>query len=836
MKPSKASPFVEKRIREAASEFFARAKSVSDISLDNFSESVEFSKTTIHTVFTEDSWIKLKQEWLSRRLLAALEEAHSNARRFSDFDAINIYKNVGVHYKVFKALVGEEWRKHKATLSQSIFKNLQKDVESFFNQAKTLEDISKRKFYDYVELSEVTFTKIFPEGYWSELQEQWIYSRLHNAMIELYWNSRTKKDFSEEKITVAAGFSGIRRQFRRLIHSEFLLLKSTLPDVGLLLLETMQRMVSSNIPIDQFNWQRICATANVEYKTSYQGRADLIEAFRRGYLQLFKGQGLDSSNGKNISIRTVNAIQVELSNTYQYLSKASKLRIEQDESDYRQKTIQPEIKTFPGEHAVDLNSEIWNLGFAGGKTLKREQLRADFRNIVWWFLRDELRSQKKSASTIGSYYQGFIILKKALDGIVPDIYYASLTDVQSVWVSYKGTDSQRICLRTALKQIFTLLYYHVENDSELNQQEILKILIWIENSVSIKTPDIDNDSLNETEVDSITECCLKDINEGIEFANHNTNLLGFSTKHNVKHNAVPIVYWGVALLILVMIFTGLRCQSAVFLEVEDFVQVEREVYAVRWKHDKIGEHQVGSLDPSIANHLHLYIQVTEQIRQHLNTKQIFVAGNGIGIWSSLPKNLSKRFDIFVKRHGLLRDGKPLPISTNLLRRTFATRAAYQGIPLLSISQQLGHETLTTTIQRYIKLNQHEHPKIVGAALDTFARQSLRLWEKPILLETLSPNEREGLLNTWTKRYQEVGLCRNESCTMAVNGNPPPCSLCRFLVTGKEFLKFWKMEHTYRLKQIEDLSVHSGNDAIVSQLKHLLKEFEENYLYVEQSSI
>jgi hypothetical protein len=72
--------------------------------------------------------------------------------------------------------------------------------------------------------------------------------------------------------------------------------------------------------------------------------------------------------------------------------------------------------------------------------------------------------------------------------------------------------------------------------------------------------------------------------------------------------------------------------------------------------------------------------------------------------------------------------------------------------------------------------------------------------------------------------------------MAVNGNPPPCSLCRFLVTGKEFLKFWKMEHTYRLKQIEDLSVHSGNDAIVSQLKHLLKEFEENYLYVEQSSI
>jgi hypothetical protein len=167
----------------------------------------------------------------------------------------------------------------------------------------------------------------------------------------------------------------------------------------------------------------------------------------------------------------------------------------------------------------------------------------------------------------------------------------------------------------------------------------------------------------------------------------------------------------------------------------------------------------------------------------------------------------------------------------MLRRTYVTRELYKGRSIWALRLQLGHESLRTT-RRYGKFDQFEHPAEVGEALDEYARVTLELWHRPLLLSGLDAAERDLLLGLKGERHQEVGLCRFDSCRKVEIASTPPCSLCEHLVTGPEFSDAWDAEQKRREDEIGLLQTTPGADHTLAQQRTQYEMFRENAAYVK----
>lgn len=81
--------------------------------------------------------------------------------------------------------------------------------------------------------------------------------------------------------------------------------------------------------------------------------------------------------------------------------------------------------------------------------------------------------------------------------------------------------------------------------------------------------------------------------------------------------------------------------------------------------------------------------------------------------------------------------------------------------------------------------------------------------------------------------QDVGRCRHKRCVKAIQGSPPPCSLCEHLVTGPEFFDAWKMEHRHRKQELENLAEVPGSEMLLAQKKYQFERFEANFVFVQE---
>ncbi len=124
----------------------------------------------------------------------------------------------------------------------------------------------------------------------------------------------------------------------------------------------------------------------------------------------------------------------------------------------------------------------------------------------------------------------------------------------------------------------------------------------------------------------------------------------------------------------------------------------------------------------IAEHIQHYIRTTASIRDHLGTRQVFLARNCIYRWDQMTSlRASQALDTFVHRHGLLHDHAPLRLGSTILRRTYVTRALYELPSIAALQAQLGHNTLRTTLL-YAQHDRYAHPTHVDNALDAFGRK------------------------------------------------------------------------------------------------------------------
>jgi integrase len=487
--------------------------------------------------------------------------------------------------------------------------------------------------------------------------------------------------------------------------------------------------------------------------------------------------------------------------------------------------------TLPGGW-VDLDADGWDLRSGGGSYLKRNRLRSDLADIAWTRMREELLEGQLACGTIAHHYDGYRWAGELLGSEVPDVREATLERVQRAWISYGEKPIKRQSACAALRRIFAGLYNRSAEVSGIDRREMLIISGWLYTSASVRLDAPKEDFLSETEMDAVIASCLIDVKAGLDFTERNVDLLDLPTRTRAKDNAAVVVNWASALMLLLMLFTGLRRESVINLGLGDLVELRPGLFALVWTHGKKREQKVAVLATAVALLINSYIRRTADLRRALGTENVFLTRTRNAYWGAGQGKgyLQRCLQDFTKRHGIVRDENLLHLSSTILRRTYVTRELYMGRSIWALRLQLGHSSIRTT-RRYGKFDLFEHPAEVGAALDEYGRRSLTLWHRPLLLAELEPAERDGLLGIKEVRDQDVGLCRHDGCIKISIGGLPPCSLCEHLVTGPEFLKAWDVEQRGREAEMEELRSTPGAGQLLAQQSSQYEVFKMNRAFV-----
>lgn len=630
---------------------------------------------------------------------------------------------------------------------------------------------------------------VFPPPQWPTMRDAWATQRLQQAMDDLYQKATTQEDFSARQIARTAGIP--TSTFWRLMRHEWQRRLETLPTPRERVTSLVWQFVDTNPPLEQFTRKRIAAFAGI------------------------REHGIDF--------------------WFSQLYRAAYLTLRQHQEDL-QRVPPPAIngRLITGTW-IDLDSDSWDLRSAGLRVLKRDNLRNDIAEVAWPLLREELRTGELAPSTIATHYETFFVAGKLLGEHVPDIHLATLEDVQRAWAAYTGTLVLRRRARMGLRHVFGALLAAIESTQEMKRNDLYRITGWLQDFISFPHDEPASDFLSEEEMNTMLAYCITDIQAGMEYMSTSPDLRllsGRDRPQKQEESARLVIYWAVALMILVMSCTGLRRQSILLLEVGDWMELRPGMFGVIWHHWKKGEEHLAVLSPIIAQHLQQYVDVTAVLRTALQTKSVFLNGNPQGLWEQMkPASFENRLREFAIRHQIERNGLPIHLGSTIFRRTFTTRSLYEGRSLEALRSQLGHTTVMSTLL-YSKLDMFEHPGQVRAPLDLYGRHALTLWKTPLLLDELSPEERVRLLNQQVAQHQEVGICRHDYCVQLDQGSPPPCSLCEHLVTGKIFLPIWHRELQEREQTLEELKESPGAEVLYAQLKGQRDQFKRNLTFIE----
>ena len=483
---------------------------------------------------------------------------------------------------------------------------------------------------------------------------------------------------------------------------------------------------------------------------------------------------------------------------------------------------------------VDVESDTWDLRSGRGALLKRDFLRSDIADIAWPLMRDALLGEHLTCATVTHHFTGYRAAGDLLGAKVSDVREATLGQVQSAWLKYEAGPSKLANVSAALKRIFTYLSRPEMEMSGVKVKEMLLISAWLYTSAVVKQGNPDQDFLTDAEMDITIKGCLRDIKAGLDFTASGQDLLGLPTRPAARVNAVVVVHWAASLMVLLMLFTGLRSQSVTSIKVGDWAEIHPGLFALVWTHGKKREEKIAIIPASLARLLSQYVERTAAVREALGAEYVFLTSTHNSFWSMTRNAGYLRVSLlwaFVRRHGLERGGLLLKLNARMLRRTYVTRELYEGRSIWALRLQLGHESLQST-QRYGKFDLFEHPAEVGEALDEYGRVALELWHRPLLLSDLETAERDSLLGLTVERHQGTGLCRFDCCRKIEVGSPPPCSLCEHLVTGPEFLDAWDAERKRREDEIGRLQTTPGADHTLAQKRTQYDMFRENASYVK----
>ncbi|MDQ3802757.1 MAG: site-specific integrase [Acidobacteriota bacterium] len=673
--------------------------------------------------------------------------------------------------------------------SEERIARIRREAVQFFKEAETFDQLLEEKFAARVQANVTILLRwVFLPGEWRKMQDDWIRERLRPVMNKLLKECKVQRQFTVDTIRGHVGLG--KRRFLVVLGQEWRELKAKLPTEGERLAAAIDEIKNTATSLDELTLERAWERSGVT--VSYKWARDYLRAARLELSKRLNAQGPPPPEGEN-------------------------------------------IRLFPGG-AVNLDGDVWDLRAAGYRVLRRDRLRPDLAEVAWALLRNDLVNRKLAASTVEREYCSFIRAGAFLGEAVPDVRSAKLRAVQEAWLRYDGGRAQRGNVRRVLSRLFAALLGASKDDPAIDGKEMLLILDWLRNVVRVEAVKPGEEFLSEQELDGLVAGCLSDIKAGIGFTETDPDLFNLCPLSFANDSAIPVVRWGVALMLLVSAFTGLRTQSVIRLREGDLIEVRPGLFALVWRHTKTMKESVCVLPTVIARHIRLYVERTRNLRALLETDAMFLNGGKVD-WGPYrnANQVVKRYRDFARRHRVERDGTPLALNNMTLRRTYATRELYEGRSLWVIRLQLGHARIVTT-EIYTKFDRYEHPALVREALDEYGRKSLTLWRSPVLLDGLSEGERASLLGAAAERHQDVGLCREDRCVKAAGGNPLPCTLCEYLVTGPEFLGTWEEE---RLRLEGELRRLEGDPAmrhVLAQKRALYRQFLANMHSIKERGV
>lgn len=666
---------------------------------------------------------------------------------------------------------------------------LRREVVTFFEKAERFDETRRPTFASWLGINPRVVDRVFPNEEWETLRSDWLLGRLRKAMLEVYGRSKVREEFNVSEILAVCRVS--RKVFERVVGTEWREMSKTLPTLREKVLADLAHLVEINTPVNE-----LTAKMLFEYSGYRPGDGDWIFIpLRAAKIELAArqaGQAVDIPDGDNIFV-------------------------------------------FQGGY-VDLDSPEWDLKLKNG-LIRRDDLRPDVAEVAWTLLKAYILERRIALRTVFFNFRCFIKAGELLGAEVPEVREATLEAVQRAWVGYEGTRTNLRDSRAALGRLFVALHNLAEDDSSIDREEMLKIAVWLKTKAKLPRKESGGDFLSENELSQVVTACLIDIKAGTEFVKSGPDLLTMSTRVNQPINAVPVIDWAIALVVLVMAFTGMRRQSVVGLLLSDWMQMRSELSAIAWHHSKNGEESLVVTPALVTRLLDSYVRHTEKVRTALGTRRVFLTGGPTGVWTPTLSNTALYIYLsnFVIRHGILRDGKPVKLNSTVLRRTYATHQLHKGRSLVWIQAQLGHKKIENT-KNYAQFDLYEHPTQVRGPLDAWGLRVLALWHRPANLEALSPDERAALFSpreSGTEREPFPGHEGNGLSEKAPAAWPHSCSTCEHLVTGPEYVDQWEREHDQREARLKLLeSDPSAADRLENEFESHGR-FMKNYLRVKE---
>ncbi len=835
-----------------AERYCASTEQYESLSLKQFAEFLGEPERIVTRRLPKYQWEELRGKWIENRLRQAMEAAYAEATTQDDFTIKNIARHAGIPLATVRRFLSEdEWRTRRAALpktrEEAEAASYLLQAEAYLARTQRYEDVTMKCFAKSLGVPSKHVFKRLSKRQWEMLRNQWIEMRLKEAMDAVYAEARYQADFSVVNIAKRAGIpvATARDHFpadewrsrREILPPQY---TATLQQMR----QAMERVYAEAKTQEDFTMPKIAALVNIPSNLASHYIGEEWQA-RRATLPTTEEKvlaALQSLVDAHIPVseltrqRVIELADVNGAGTWPWFKEPYLAARRQLALHTREQPKAPpagmNVREIPGGW-IDLDSNSWDLRPAGKNLLQRGRLRKDFADIGWTFLREELRSPDIALGTVDRHYQGFLKGIALLGEEVPDIRRARLEGVQRAWMTFNGTQALRQLARPCLALIFEELMRLAQHDDAIDEMEMLRISVWLRDDVKVGRTEVGEEFLSENEWNAVIQGCLTDIIAGIAYINTNPDLLTVSLHPLSKENAAVVIQWATALMILLMLFTGLRRESILRLKTDDWAEVHPGLYILAWKHNKKVEENGAVLPALLAQQLQLYVEHTAQVRAALATEFVFLSSNTRGHWEVQPcSGLPHRLLEFAKRHRLEREGVLLPLNPTVLRRTYTTRALYEGRNLAAVRAQLGHLHFSSTL-RYAKFDRFEHPAEVDTPLDEYGRTALTLWQAPLILDELDPEERVSLLSTGVKQMQDVGRCRHKRCVKAIQGSPPPCSLCEHLVTGPEFFDAWKMEHRHRKQELENLAEVPGSEMLLAQKKYQFERFEANFVFVQE---
>lgn len=641
----------------------------------------------------------------------------------------------------------------------------------FFKQAARIEDTKRHKFAAFTGAPYDVLHEVFPKNVWKQKQDEWVLSILRPAMSEAFRAARVREEFTSTEILKRVTRAEIKLPtYYRIARGEWHALASELPTKHDVLMKTLEEWGAERKPIEEVTLE------NLFRETGFS-------RFRSRWLR----DAIRSTRRKLLSAGEAGAGIPKLA---------------------------ANLSEFKGV-LIDLDADEWCLN-PYCETIRRAQLRSDVAEIAWPFLREEIKSNTFEVRSISAHYRAFRWAGELLGAAVPDLRTAQLKAIQAAWNSCDIGGSQLRQTRWALARLFTCLSHEAQEDTSIDHAEVSRIITWLA-AQTIPSKRSAKDFLTEEELNTVINCCLKDIEEGIVYTQGKPHLLRASTLEGNEESAVPVVNWAIALIVLLMTLTGLRPQSVKRLKISDWMQLFPHVTAVAWQHDKKKESNIVAIPLLLARLLDLYVELTDVVRQSLGTKQLFLISDRHIQWRCFDTevNLQIRIEDFVARHNIIRDGVPLHITPTMLRRTYVTHQLHKGRSILFVSAQLGHTQIRSTMI-YAQYDRFEHPAQVGAALDEYGRRVLDLWQTPVDVMSLSPQERATLFAA------EVDQSQTDE------GSSDPCATCDHLYSGPQFLSEWAEQLKIRTERLREIEADPSKAYLVAEEEADFELFLSNF--------